>query len=149
MKKIAAPGSAFALTAFLLLAAKPHREAVTRAEAVPSQDSLTLAFPGEKGPVPYEKYGRFEELGTSRYRYAITDRTGLARAVGEGIYPNTDVFKDPAYQKLLKEGKLSGNHWHFVDTPTAALNFYKWASTAEDPGVKQEKTPMMRTSSHG
>src|SRR5207302_562293 len=74
----------------------------TRADAVPSQDSLTLAFPGVQGPIPYETFGHFDELGTPRYRYVITDRPGLARAAGEGIYPNTDIFKDPAYQNRLK-----------------------------------------------
>jgi len=121
----------------LPLLAEPARQVLTRADAAPSPDTLTLAFPGVQGPVDYEKYGRFENPGTPRYRYTVTDRAGLARAVGEGIYPNSDVFKDPAYRALLKEGKLAGNQWRYVDTPPAALNFYKWASCAEDPGVKQ------------
>jgi len=109
----------------------------TRADIVKSSETLTLVFPGMKGPIPYEMYGRFEHSGTPRYHYTIVDRTGLAHATGEGIYPNSEVFKDPVYQKLLKEGKLAGNQWRFVDTPAATLNFYKWASCAEDPGVKQ------------
>ena len=68
--------------------AKPRVPATTRAEAVPSQDSVTLAFPGVQGPVPYDSYGQFEDTGTPRYRYAMKDRAGLAKAVGEGIYPN-------------------------------------------------------------
>lgn len=117
--------------------ARTDNPALTRADAVPDQDTLTLAFPGMAGPIPYEKYGHFDDLGTLRYRYTVTDHAGLAHAAGEGIYPNTDVLKDPVYQKLQKEGKLSGNQWHFVDTPTSVLNFYKWTTTAEDPGVKQ------------
>src|SRR5688572_14871658 len=85
----------------------------TRAEAVPSKDSLTLAFPGVKGPIPYEKFGQFEEIGTPRYRYTMSDRPGLAKAAGEGIYPNTDAIKDPTYKKLIQEKKLNGNHWRF------------------------------------
>ncbi len=126
-----------------LLWAQSGSDATTRSEAVPSRDSIKLAFPGIKGPIPYEKYGTFDDVGTPRFRYSMTDRAGLSRAAGEGIYPNSDVFKDPEYQKLFKAGKLAGNQWHFVDTPTAALNFYKWATTAEDPGVKQFFTAVM------
>jgi hypothetical protein len=123
--------------------ARPVPNPDTRADAVPSKDSLTLAFPGIKGAVDYDKFGRFEGIGTPQYRFTMTDRAGLALAVGEGIYPNTTVFKDPAYQKLLKDGKLAGNQWRFVDTPEAGQNFYKWATTAEDPGVKQFYSSMM------
>jgi beta-glucuronidase len=104
---------------------------------------LSLAFPGKQGPVDYGSFGRFEDLGTPLYRYTITDRTGLARAVGEGIFPNTDVMKDPAYWQFSKAGKLSGNQWNFVDTPTPALNFYKWQTAPEDPGVKQYYSALM------
>src|SRR2546426_12607446 len=77
----------FALWNLLALLALPalgfssssSSRALTRADAVPSHDSLTLAFPGVKGPIPYEKYGQWEGLGTPRYRYVITDRPGLAR----------------------------------------------------------------------
>jgi hypothetical protein len=74
----------------------------TRAEAVPSDDVLTLAFPGPDAPIPYEKYGHFDGIGTSNYKYVITDKKGLAQAAGEGVFPNNDVFKDPAYKKLLQ-----------------------------------------------
>src|ERR1700733_5234547 len=90
------------------LCAQTRTDATTRAEAIPSQDTLSLAFPGMKGPIPYEKYGHFDGLGTPLYRYTTTDHAGLVRAAGEGLYPNTDVFKDPAYQLLSKEGKLAG-----------------------------------------
>jgi glycosyl hydrolase family 2 len=126
-----------------LLPAQASSPPSTRAEVVPSQDKLKLAFPGINAPADYEKYGHFEELGTAHYHYVITDRPALAAAVGEGIYPNSDVYKDPAYQSLLKAGKLAGNQWRFVDTRTAALNFYKWATAAEDPGVKQFYSAMM------
>src|SRR5258706_8132384 len=126
-----------------LLQAKPSASAVTRADVVPSEDTLKLAFPGKNGPADYEKFGEFQDTGTTRYRYLIKDRAGLAAEVGEGIYPNSDASKDPTYLKLVKDGKLSGNHWRYVDTRTAALNFYKWATTAEDPGVKQFYTAAM------
>ncbi len=117
--------------------------AVTRAEAVPSDDKLILASPGSKDPVPYEKFGSFENLGTKDYKYVISDKKGLADAAGEGVFPNSDVTKDPAYRDLQKAGKLTGNQWKYVDTNTAALNFYKWAGTNEDPGVKQFYTALM------
>jgi beta-glucuronidase len=126
-----------------LIWAKPSVDLTTRAGVVPSADTLQLAFPGTPGPIPYEKYGEFLDIGTPRYHYHVTDYAGLAKVSGEGIYPNTEVTKDPAYQKLMKEGKLTGNQWHFVDTPTSALNFYKWASTMEEPGVKQFYEAMM------
>src|SRR5205807_7094685 len=126
-----------------LLLAKTSPAGRTRADVVPSPEALRLAFPGKKGPANYDKCGEFEDPGTTRYRYVIKERDRLSLEVGEGIYPNTDVYKDPTYQRLFKEGKLGGNQWHFVDTPNAALNFYKWATTAEDPGVKQFFTAMM------
>lgn len=115
----------------------------SRSEAVPSSDPLALAFPGNSGPIPYEKFGRFEGVGTENYKYVITDRKGLITAAGEGIFPNTDVFKDPAYKTLMESHQLTGNHWQYVDGNSAAKNFYKWASTSEDPGVKQFYTAMM------
>jgi len=126
-----------------LLQAASMPRATTRAEAVPSADSLELAFPGQKGPIDYDAFGHFENVGTTRYRYTIIDRAGLARAAGEGIFPNTDALKDPVYRQALKEGTLTGNQWRFVDTPNAALNFYKWAASSEDPGVKQYYCAMM------
>lgn len=114
-----------------------------RFEAVPSSDQLKLAFPGVKGAIPYEKFGRFDGEGTAQYKYIATNRKGLMASAGEGIYPNTDVFKDPAYQKLLQADELKGNHWFFVDSNYAAKNFYKWATTSEEPGVKQFYSAVM------
>ncbi len=117
--------------------------ATTRAEAVPSDDKLVLAFPGDSGPIPYEKFGHFDGLGTESYKYVITDKKGLAQAAGEGIFPYDGVFRDPVYKDLLTKKMLEGSHWKFVDTNTAAKNFYRWASTNEDPGVKQFYVAMM------
>ena len=54
----------------------------------------------------------------------MTDRPGLARAAGEGIFPNTDVTEDPAYRQFSKEGKLSGNQWTFARYADAGIEFY-------------------------
>ncbi len=129
---------------FLLAGKKPDKwHAVNRDECVPSSDTLTLFAPGIKGPIPYDKFGSFDEVGTPRFHYLIKDRPGLVRAAGEGIYPNADVFKDPRYLALRKEGKLRGSQWMFTDTPGAALNFYRWATAAEDPGIKQFYSAVM------
>ncbi|MBN1897141.1 MAG: hypothetical protein JW827_00045 [Spirochaetes bacterium] len=100
-------------------------------------DNFKLHKPGTENIIDYSKYGKFKNLDNPGYRYVITKRKELLQAVGEGIYPSTSVFKDPEYKKLLKQGKLEGNHWKFVDTKAHKINFYKWATTQEDPGVKQ------------
>jgi len=58
-----------------------------RAEA---SESFRLFDNGLETIVDYEKYGTFSDRGTPQYRYYIKDREGLARAVGEGIYPKRD-----------------------------------------------------------
>ena len=96
-----------------------------------------LADPGTEDIVNYEKYGRFESTGTVNYKYVITDRAGLAQALGEGIFPNTQsVLKDPAYQSFKNAGKLNGSQWTFTNNDAHQANFYKWAEVAEDPGPK-------------
>src|SRR5262245_42152294 len=108
MKKIKR-ARALAVCLFLLstragIHAAPSKP-ITRAEAVPSDDQIRLAFPGSNAPASYDKWGEFGGLGTPQYRYTIQKRTELSKEVGEGIYPNTDVIKDPAYQVIFKAGK--------------------------------------------
>jgi hypothetical protein len=99
--------------------------------------SFKLYQPGEPGPVDYKRYGKFSGIGTSSYAYKITDEKGLARVVGEGIFPNRSVLQDPEYKKLLSEGKLSGSHWDFFNNKNYEINLYQWMAAQEDPGVKQ------------
>lgn len=101
-----------------------------------------LFDPGTEAVVDYKKYGQFIALGKGDYQYKITDRKGLAEAVGVGVYPSTSVYKDPAYQKLNAAGKLRGVHWDFTNVNDVQLSFYKWATAAETPGVKQYFTAM-------
>jgi beta-glucuronidase len=82
-------------------------------------------------------------VGTKEYKYVIEDKTGLGTASGEGVFPNFQAAKDPRYKELLKAGKLQGKHWDFVDIRDAELAFYKWATAAEDQGVKQFYVAMM------
>ena len=71
---------------------------------------------GEK-IVDYSRYGEFHKRGTTEYTYIITDKDGLAKAVGEGIYPNTtSVERDPRYIKLQNSGKFPAYHWNHVNT---------------------------------
>ncbi len=96
----------------------------------------TLRFPGTEKIVDYHKYGNFLNPGTKKYHYQVTNRKGLIAAVGEGVYPDiADIYKDPQYKKALKEGRLDGSQWDFINTPDLQAAFYKWATSTEAPGV--------------
>lgn len=87
--------------------------------------------------VDYEKFGVFYGTGTDKYRFEVTDSAGLKKAVGEGIFPNTQsVLQDPEYKKLKKAGALEGSQWNFTGNDNTHANFFKWATTSEEPGVK-------------
>ena len=98
--------------------------------------NFPLCAEGAEDIVDYAKYGEFNNQGTPEYKYRIKDRKGLSKAAGEGIFPNNIVYRDPIYKKCLKKGLLSGDHWDYVNSPNLQANFYKWATAAEDPGVK-------------
>ncbi len=93
---------------------------------------------GTEEIVDYERYGKFVGVGTKNYKYIIKDQEGLAKAVGEGIYPNTTSFRwDPKYQEYRKKGLLRGSHWNFLYGPDLLANFFKWCSAPEPVGVRQ------------
>lgn len=99
--------------------------------------ALKLSNPGEGIFLDYSKYGRFEGLGTNRYKYVITDTAGLAKAVGEGIYPNnTDHLQNPVYQKIKAAGWLEDGHWKNLSFREPALMYSAWADAKEAPGAK-------------
>lgn len=94
---------------------------------IPSS-SLKLFSTGDSFPIDYTRYGEFIDRGTGRYKYKITDRPGLAAAMGEGIYPNvTDLQSNPGYVAWKKKnpGKLSP--WDFVNSGDPTAEFYAWA----------------------
>jgi beta-glucuronidase len=96
-----------------------------------------LKFPGTEEVVDWTKYGNFLNAGTEHYHYQIIDQAGLAAALGEGIYPNiADVYKDPEYKKVLRAGRLQGNHWDFISTTDLQAALYKWVSAPESWGVR-------------
>ena len=104
-------------------------------------ESMQLDFKlyesGSEELVDYSKYGKFEEVDTENYEYKINDRKGLAAAVGEGIYPNNSIYKDPAYRVLVTKGKLNGSQWDYVNIDDQQLAFYKWATSHDTPAVQQ------------
>ncbi len=110
---------------------------IRAAEKVVPKTLPHLAFPGKERIVDYRKYGEFLNSGTKDYHYQITDQAGLIAASGEGIYPNIgDIYKDPNYKKALKEGRLEGSHWDFVNTEDLEAAFYKWVTAPESWGVR-------------
>ncbi len=109
-------------------------------------ESMVLDFSlydkGANEPIDYSQYGTFEGIGTDKYRYNVTNRKGLAAAVGEGIYPNNAVYKDPAYRILVSKGKLAGSQWDYVNIENQQLAFYKWATSHDTPAVQQFYTAL-------
>ncbi len=109
-------------------------------------ENMELEFklfdPGTETLVDYAKYGTFEGLGTDKYAYKGTNRKGLAAAVGEGIYPNNSVFKDPMFRMLVTKGKLKGSQWDYVNIDNQQIAFYKWATSHDTPAVQQFYTAL-------
>jgi len=97
---------------------------------------IKLYAPGSEDIVDYEKYGEFAGIDTEDYKYVIKDKKGLSRAVGEGIFPNTEVLKDPLYQKYKQEGKLKGSRWDFLNSKNLQSAFFVWSTAPEEGGVK-------------
>ncbi|MBI5150040.1 MAG: hypothetical protein HZA28_04630 [Candidatus Omnitrophica bacterium] len=109
-------------------------------EPQPPKAARTRPFiytPGRAPVVDYQKYGEFQNVGTEDYNYAIKDMTGLSRAVGEGIYPNTSaIFQNPRYKEVRKEGRLKGTHWDFVNSDDLEAAYFKWVTAPESWGVR-------------
>ena len=98
---------------------------------------LTLKHPGEGMFLDYNKYGRFEEVGTEGYKYVLQDSAGLAKAVGEGIWPNTsDVQDNPLWKVMEESGWMKNSHWENVDFKAPTPMYFSWATAGEDPGRK-------------
>lgn len=98
---------------------------------------IILYDPGKEEIVNYEKYGEFKNIGTKDYKYIVKDQEGLSAAVGEGIYPNTTSVRwDPEFKKAMKEKRLEGSQWDFMQSPDIEAAFLKWAISTEPQGVK-------------
>jgi len=84
---------------------------------------------GEEFPINYSKYGSFIKIGTKDYKYIVDDPIGLAKAAGEGIYPNSTSIKfDPEYVKL-KKTLYKIDHWEVFNSRDLNTAFYKWNVT--------------------
>ncbi len=102
-------------------------------------NTFLLAKNSNDNIINYEKYGYFKNLGTANYRYVITNRNGLKKAILPGIYPDFDgIKKDPEYIEANINGKLDGFLWDYIDKKRdPMINFFKWAVTTEEQlGVK-------------
>jgi len=97
---------------------------------------VVLSDPGTEEFVDYAKYGQFQNVGSKDYKYVVTDQPGLIAAVGEGVYPNSSVMRDPELKKAIKEKRLDGDLWDFVYSPDLEAAFLKWATSSEPQGVK-------------
>ncbi|MCL2144707.1 MAG: hypothetical protein FWH43_04355 [Endomicrobia bacterium] len=114
----------------VLIEAEKHNNSMTYEKPA----GFSLYAPGTEKWVDYEKYGEFTGLGTENYKYAVRDLEGLKAASGEGVYPNTQsVLNNPEYKKVSK--KLGGNKWKFLNNDNFQFNFFKWATSADEPGL--------------
>ena len=99
--------------------------------------TITLFDPGTEDVVDYSKYGKFRNIGTKDYIYKVEDQSGLSKAVGEGIYPNSSSFrKDPCFKVVKKEKRLQGSHWDFLYSPDLEAAFFKWITAPESNATK-------------
>ncbi|MBU4333958.1 MAG: tetratricopeptide repeat protein [Candidatus Omnitrophica bacterium] len=99
---------------------------------------------GSENVIDYTKYGKFLEVGTSKYSYKIEDLDGLVKALGEGIYPNTSsVYNNPRYKIVRQEGRLSGKHWEYINSDDLEAAYFKWVTAPEPQGVKLFYTGMI------
>ncbi len=126
--------------------------AVTHADQQPADLSLMLQFlNGEPLPTPafpiddtggpifidYSQYGDLTGAGTPGIYYRITDRAGLKKAVGAGIYPNTaGIRKESAYTEYEADGRLETGHWDVFGDDDARRAFYVWPLAPDARGTK-------------
>ncbi len=95
---------------------------------------LTIADPGTEDIVDYAKYGTFTGTdGSEPYKYEITDQAGLAKAVGEGIYPNVESVKqNPQFKQFEEAGWLKDGPWANFSLRSHTLNYYNLALKNDD-----------------
>ena len=92
---------------------------------------------GKEFPVNYFRYGEFQNVGEENYKYVIINPIGLAKATGEGIYPNTTSVKfDPEFVKV-KKTLFKLDHWKILNSRDLSTAFYKWSIAPESEPMKQ------------
>ncbi len=98
---------------------------------------FVLASPGSPGPVDYESYGAFSGVGTNGYAYRVLDEAGLARAAGEGVYPNRSHADDPQFRYFVSAQGEHFNIWDFRSSRFPQNDFYAWCLAGDqDEGTK-------------
>lgn len=98
--------------------------------------AFTIPFAGIEFPVDYGRYGTFSGIGTPQYRYEITDTSGLALAVGAGIYPNYDLSASPRFQQFEARHSDKLNPWDYLHADPEQ-GFYAWSMAQDaDEGVR-------------
>lgn len=85
--------------------------------------------------IDYSLYGNMKGIGTDTFSYEVTDGTGLGKAVGKGVYPNTEREQDSDYLEFLKRNPGGKGVWSHLNDPDAEL--YIASSTELSPGQKQ------------
>ncbi|MFT5387738.1 MAG: tetratricopeptide (TPR) repeat protein [Candidatus Omnitrophota bacterium] len=92
---------------------------------------------GQESIIDYSKYGDFYNVGKSNYYYRIKDIDGLKAAIGEGIYPSTsEIYNNPRYKQVKKEGRLEGSHWDFTNSDDLEAAYFKWFTAPEPWGIR-------------
>jgi beta-glucuronidase len=110
---------------------------IKKHEPLFAASDLTLADEGTEFPIDYTKYGTFEAAGTKDFRYILNDREGLAKASGEGVYPNTASVKaDPEYL-AMKAQVFKIDHWKVLTSRDFKSAFYRWNFAPEPAHVRQ------------
>ena len=136
------------LTLLLLIptAASSRYEKVTRFEDFSqankalilriARTTLILADAGRQGPVDFPLFGSFQSKGTS-FQYTATNRDGLKKALGEGIYPNwASLRTKQEFLTLQGTGLFELNHWDKIFTRYPKLGYYRWSLATEPKGVR-------------
>ncbi len=98
-----------------------------------------LESPGSDTVIDYRQFGEFRNLGSVDYEFVIKDEAGLARAAGEGVYPNKyDFSQDAYYQSIKSKGLLGTSVWSRLYTDNSQADFFAWATADNiEPGVRQ------------
>ncbi len=122
--------------------AKPEAAPKKKVSQLPT--TIALYDAGSEEFVDYAKYGEFKDVGTEKYAYVVKDQEGLSAAVGEGIYPNTTSVRwNPEFKKVVKDKRLEGSQWDFLQSPDQQAAFFKWATASEPAAVRLFYTGLM------
>lgn len=86
--------------------------------------------------VDYSAFGHFEKPGTTEYAYVVTDSDGLARALGDGIYPSRSLDRDPGLADF-KKSHPNADAWMYAESGDPREAMYAWyLSKKVDDGTR-------------